>query len=108
LPGPIERFQGPIDELGSAQTKGPVDVSVSHYRNNHILRPDATLGLQPLRELRIGRLLLLGGPALLEDLKDYDAVRALKSQASVLGNDVALRMFGDDLITRKVRRRPRA
>src|SRR5687767_4341205 len=72
---------------------------VGHHRNDQILRPDTALDLQPLGQLRIYGNLLLGRPALLEDLDDHNAVRTLESQAGVLGNDVTLVVLGDDLIS---------
>jgi hypothetical protein len=73
-------------------------MSVGHHRNDQVLRPYATLCLQPLGQLRIHGHLLFSRPALLEDLDDDDAVRALQTQAGVLGDDVPLVVLSDDLI----------
>jgi hypothetical protein len=42
---------------------------------------------------------LPGRPALLKDLDDHDAVRALQAETRVLGNDVTVDVLGDDLVS---------
>src|SRR5215212_9451016 len=72
---------------------------VGHHGNDQVLRPYAALGLQPFRQFRIRGNLLLGRPALLEDLDDHDGVRTLQPEARVLGNDVTVVVLGDDLVS---------
>ena len=82
-----------------AQTERPVGMSVGHHRNDQILRPHAAFRLQPLGQFGVGGNLLLIRSALLEDLNDHNAVRAIETEAGVLGDDVTLVVLGDDLIS---------
>src|SRR5215211_3791585 len=72
---------------------------VGRHRNDQVLRPHAAFGLQSLRQFRIRSHLLPGRPALLKDLDDHDAVRALQAETRVLGNDVTVDVLGDDLVS---------
>ena len=68
------------------------------HRNDQVLGPYATFGLQPLGQLRVHGDLLFIRPALLDDLDDHDAVRAHQTKAGVFGNDVAVVVLSDDLV----------
>ena len=82
-----------------AQTERPVGMPVGHHRNDQVLGPYTTFGFQPLRKFGVRGHLLLGRPALLEDLDDHDAVRTLQTEAGVLRDDLTRGVLGDDLVT---------
>src|SRR4029450_849789 len=97
--------QRAVHKLGLAQTERPVGMPVGHHRNDQILRPHAAFSLQPLRQFGVHGNLLLIRSALLEDLNDHNAVRAIEAEAGVLGDDLTLVVLGDDLISITRRRR---
>ena len=92
-----EELKGSSQKLCLTQTERLVRMVVGHHRNDQVLRPQAAFGLQQLPPPHTGHLLLVR-PALLKDLDDHDAVRALKTEAGVLSNDVSLAVLSDDLV----------
>src|SRR5215207_7884539 len=93
------RVQDAVHELGLAQTERPVGRPVRHHGNDQILRPHAAFRLQPLGQFGVRGYLLLIRSALLEDLDDHNAVRAIETEAGVLSDDLTLVVLGDDLIS---------
>ena len=93
----LETSEVTFEELGPAQPERPVLPSVGDDRDDEVGGGDPAPFLETVRELAVGRLLLVLRAPLLEDLDHGHAVGALEAEAGVLGDDVADRVLGDDL-----------